>query len=144
VLTLNREQAIDAIKQALSGEGSFMGCEVENVTANASLRDDLGLDSLDVVELAMALEESLGIEEIDEIDDAATVSDVVKILTRKKVIDPARLKLAMDHIEKSRGAEAALAKKVAAERVKAQNDKQTKAEAIKAMQPQAMAAKVGL
>jgi acyl carrier protein len=128
VLTL--ESALDAIRHILGGEGSVVGvgCEVENITTNASLRDDLGLDSLDFVELAMELEESLGLEEIEDIDEAATVGDVARMLTRKKVINPARLKQTLEAMEKAKGAEAALAKKVAAERVKANADKKEKAE----------------
>lgn len=130
---LTSEQALNAIKQALSGEGSFMGCEVENITASASLRDDLSLDSLDMVELAMELEESLGIEEIEDIAETATVGDVARMLTSKKVIDPARLKQTLDAIEKSRGAADALIKKVAAEAKKANAAKQEKAEAPSVM-----------
>ncbi|MFL6314760.1 MAG: acyl carrier protein [Terriglobales bacterium] len=127
---LTRESAMAAVGHVLCGPESFMGCEAENITASASLRDDLGLDSLDFVELAINLEESLGIEEIDDsdIDDAATVADVAKMLTRKKVIDPARFKLTLEAMEKAKGAEATLAKKVAADRVKADAAKKEKAE----------------
>jgi acyl carrier protein len=127
---IERQQAMDAITHVLCGAGSFMGCEAENITASASLRDDLGLDSLDFVELAINLEESLGIEEIDDSDigDAATVSDVALMLTRKKVLDPARLKMTLEAMEKAKGAEVALAKKVAAERAKANAAKKEKAE----------------
>lgn len=127
---LTRESAMGAVSHVLCGPESFMGCEAENITASASLRDDLGLDSLDFVELAINLEESLGIEEIDDSDigEAATVSDVARMLTRKKVLDPARLKLTLEAMEKTKGTEAALAKKVAAERVKAAADKKEKAE----------------
>jgi acyl carrier protein len=112
-----------------------MGCEAENVTPSASLRDDLGLDSLDVVELAITLEESLGIEEImdSDIDDAATVGDVAKMLTRKNVVDPSALKRALAEIEKARGAEAALAKRVEKEKLARQAEKKEKTDATKAM-----------
>jgi acyl carrier protein len=127
---LTCESAMAAIRHVLCGPESFMGCEAENITASASLRDDLGLDSLDFVELAINLEESLGIEEIDDSDigDAATVDELAKMVTRKKVLDPARLKLTLEAMEKAKGAEAALAKKVAAERMKADAAKKEKAE----------------
>jgi acyl carrier protein len=48
------------------------------VTPTASFEKDLGLDSLDVVELVMALEEEFGVEIPDaEADKIAAVSDAV-------------------------------------------------------------------
>ena len=44
-----------------------LGVEQDSITDNASFVDDLGADSLDTVELVMALEEEFGIE----IPDAA-------------------------------------------------------------------------
>ncbi len=52
--------------------------EAEKVTEDASFIDDLGADSLDIVELVMAFEEEFG---IDIPDDAAE-----KILTVKDAI----------------------------------------------------------
>mgnify|MGYP003412311876 FL=1 len=47
--------------------------------------DDLGADSLDVVELVMALEEKFGIEVPDEeAEKIATVKDVVDYIQKKK------------------------------------------------------------
>lgn len=43
-----------------------LGIEVDDVTAEASVIDDLGADSLDVVELVMALEEEFDLEIPDE------------------------------------------------------------------------------
>jgi acyl carrier protein len=127
---LTREQALDAIKHVLCGEGSFMGCDEANVTASASLRDDLGLDSLDFVELAINLEESLGIEEIDDtdIEESATVGDVARMLTHKKVIAQAVLQVTLTAIEKAKGAEAEMLRKAAAEAKKANAAKKEKAE----------------
>lgn len=132
---LTREQAMDAITHVLCGEGSFMGCEAENVTASASLRDDLGLDSLDFVEFAINLEEKLGLEEIDESDisEAAAVGDVAKMLARKKVIAPDTLKRTMAEIEKGKGELETLAKKGAAEAKKRIAEKQEKDDATKAL-----------
>jgi acyl carrier protein len=55
-----------------------LGVEEEKVTENASFLDDLGADSLDIVELVMAFEEEFGCEIPD---DAAE-----KILTVKDAI----------------------------------------------------------
>ena len=43
-----------------------LGVEAEKVTEEASFIDDLGADSLDIVELVMAFEEEFGIEIPDE------------------------------------------------------------------------------
>jgi acyl carrier protein len=43
-----------------------LGVKEDEVTANASFVDDLGADSLDTVELVMALEDEFGIEIPDE------------------------------------------------------------------------------
>jgi acyl carrier protein len=56
-----------------------LGVEEAEVTANASFQDDLGADSLDIVELVMAFEESFDIEIPDE--------DAEKIKTVKDAID---------------------------------------------------------
>ena len=56
-----------------------LGVESEKVTEEASFIDDLGADSLDIVELVMAFEEEFGVEIPD---DAAE-----KITTVKDAID---------------------------------------------------------
>ena len=55
-----------------------LGVEDEQVTSEASFMDDLGADSLDTVELVMALEEEFDIEISDE--------DAEKILTVKDAV----------------------------------------------------------
>ena len=51
----------------------------EKVTMEASISDDLGADSLDVVELVMSLEEEFNIEIPDEeVENIKTVGDIVK------------------------------------------------------------------
>lgn len=51
-----------------------LGVKLEEVTSEASFVDDLGADSLDTVELVMALEEEFKIEIPDE--DAEKMSNV--------------------------------------------------------------------
>ncbi len=54
-----------------------LGVEPAEVTQNASILDDLGADSLDVVELVMALEEEFDIEVPDEaVETIRTVGDM--------------------------------------------------------------------
>ena len=49
--------------------------EPESITRDTSFEDDLGADSVDIVELSMGLEEEFGIEEMSE-DDVATIKTV--------------------------------------------------------------------
>lgn len=58
-----------------------VNCEAEDIKLTSSLKDDLGLDSLDAMELSMALEEEYNIT-IDEEDLAAfdTVESIVKYI----------------------------------------------------------------
>ncbi len=52
-------------------------CDVEKVTDSALLVDDLGTDSLTLVELAMAIEEATGVTVEDEaLPTLKTVGDV--------------------------------------------------------------------
>jgi acyl carrier protein len=51
-----------------------LGVDAEEVTMEASFTDDLGADSLDIVELVMAFEEEFGIEIPDE--EAEKISNV--------------------------------------------------------------------
>ena len=56
-----------------------LGVKAEQVTNAASFVDDLGADSLDTVELVMALEEEFGIEVPDEqAEKLQSVGDVIK------------------------------------------------------------------
>ncbi len=59
-----------------------LGVELEQVTAEASFMDDLGADSLDTVELVMALEEEFDIEISDEdAEKIQTVKDAVEYVS---------------------------------------------------------------
>jgi acyl carrier protein len=60
--------------------------DVNEVTNTASFIDDLGADSLDIVELVMKMEEEFGIEIPDEeAEKIKTVNDVIQyIKTHKK------------------------------------------------------------
>jgi len=61
-----------------------LGVDEDKVKMDASFVDDLGADSLDVVELVMALEEEFNIEIPDEdAEKTKTVSDVVNYISTK-------------------------------------------------------------
>ena len=61
-----------------------LGVKLEEVTDSASFIEDLGADSLDTVELVMALEEEFGIEIPDEdAEKMVTVGDAIKYIEQK-------------------------------------------------------------
>lgn len=58
-----------------------LSCDAGKVTMEATLADDLGADSLDAVELNMALEDNLGVAISDEeLANMKTVGDIVNYL----------------------------------------------------------------
>ena len=58
-----------------------LGKDVNEITTTASFIDDLGADSLDIVELVMKMEEEFGIEIPDEeAEKIKTVNDVVEYI----------------------------------------------------------------
>ncbi len=59
--------------------GDQLGVEDGSLVPEANLLDDLGADSLDVVELVMALEEEFSIEVPDEdVENIRTIGDIVQ------------------------------------------------------------------
>ncbi|MCI9242360.1 MAG: acyl carrier protein [Lawsonibacter sp.] len=59
--------------------------DADSITMETSFTDDLNADSVDIVDLSMALEEEFGIEELDEEEASSisTVSDLVRFLQNK-------------------------------------------------------------
>lgn len=58
------------------------GVEAESITMDTTFEEDLGADSLDLVDMSMALEEVFGVEELteEEIAGITTVGDLVRFL----------------------------------------------------------------
>ena len=62
-----------------------LGVSADQVTPEAKFVEDLGADSLDTVELVMALEEEFNVEvPDDEAEKLQAVKDVVSFITSKK------------------------------------------------------------
>jgi acyl carrier protein len=62
-----------------------LGVKAEQVTPDAKFIEDLGADSLDTVELVMALEEEFGLEIADEeAEKLQSVGDVIKYIEESK------------------------------------------------------------
>jgi acyl carrier protein len=57
------------------------GIEASEVTMESSIADDFGADSLDLVDLAMTIEDAFDIEVPDEeLENVKTVGDIVKFI----------------------------------------------------------------
>ncbi len=68
----------DRVKEIIAEQ---LGVDGDQVTDSASFTDDLGADSLDTVELVMALEEEFDLEIPDEdAEKIVTVGDAIKYL----------------------------------------------------------------
>ena len=73
---MNTEEKIKKIKEIIVEQ---LGVAETSVTMEASFIDDLGADSLDIVELVMALEEEFDIEIAnDAAENIVTVADAVE------------------------------------------------------------------
>lgn len=59
--------------------------DADTITMETSFTDDLNADSVDIVDLSMALEEEFGIEELgeEEASSISTVGDLVRFLQKK-------------------------------------------------------------
>ena len=75
---MNTEEVFEKIKDIIV---ELLGVAETSVTMEASFIDDLGADSLDIVELVMALEEEFDIEIPDaDAEKVVTVGDVVEYI----------------------------------------------------------------
>ncbi len=75
---MNTEEVFERVKGIIVEQ---LGVAEASVTMEASFIDDLGADSLDIVELVMALEEEFDIEIPDaDAEKVANVGDVVEYI----------------------------------------------------------------
>jgi acyl carrier protein len=71
----------DRVKEIIAEQ---LGVKKEEIKAESSFIDDLGADSLDTVEVVMALEEEFGIEIPDEdAEKITTVGEAIKYIDDK-------------------------------------------------------------
>jgi acyl carrier protein len=75
----------DLLEKVKSIIAEQLNVDESEVTPEAHFIDDLGADSLDTVELVMALEEEFGVEISDEdAEKIQTVGDVIKYIEQHK------------------------------------------------------------
>jgi acyl carrier protein len=76
---MDGQEIFDQVKKVVMEQ---LGVSESEVSREASFVDDLGADSLDTVELVMALEESFGIEIPDEdAEKIKTIGDTINYVT---------------------------------------------------------------
>ena len=76
-----QKEIVEKVKQIISEQ---LGVEEAEVTPSASFTDDLGADSLDQVELVMALEENFDIEIPDDAaEKIRTVQDAIDYIDKR-------------------------------------------------------------
>ncbi|MBP0983552.1 MAG: acyl carrier protein [Oscillospiraceae bacterium] len=68
----------DKVKELISEQ---LDVKADDITEASSIQDDLGADSLDVVDLVMALEDEFDVEiPEDQVENIKTVGDIVKFI----------------------------------------------------------------
>ena len=78
---MDREHVLKILSDAAV---EVLGVDAGQVTMEARFKEDLDADSLDLVELVMALEESFDIKvEEEELEDIATVGQAVDLVAGK-------------------------------------------------------------
>jgi acyl carrier protein len=78
---MDREQVLKVLREAAV---EVLGVDAEQVTLEASFKDDLDADSLDLVELVMALEGELDVKiEEEELEGITTVGAAVDLVMTK-------------------------------------------------------------
>ncbi|SHH46097.1 acyl carrier protein [Thermosipho atlanticus] len=72
---------IEKIRQLIAEQ---LGVDVSEVTDDKNLTDDLGADSLDMVDLVMAFEDEFGIKvEDSDLSRIKTVKDIIDLISQK-------------------------------------------------------------
>ncbi len=73
---------IDKVKEILAEE---LGLDISEIQDDSNIREDLGADSLDMVQLVMTLEDEFGLEiENEEIQDVTTPGEIVVFIEKKR------------------------------------------------------------
>jgi acyl carrier protein len=84
ILAIIEIGVIDMLEQIKPLMAEALNLEEAKITLEATLKDDLGIDSLDAVELIMELEDEFDVKIEDaEAQAFVTIADIVKLLEAK-------------------------------------------------------------
>lgn len=73
---------LERLKEIIAEE---LNVEAEEITEDSNFKEDLGVDSLDLFELVMALEEEFNVEiPSEDLEKIATVRDVMNYLAERQ------------------------------------------------------------
>ncbi len=79
---MSEQEILEKVKEMVASQ---LGKSESEITLDASFIEDLGADSLDLVELIMSMEDEYGLEISDEdAETIVTVKDAVKFIMEKK------------------------------------------------------------
>lgn len=77
---MTNDDALTLVRDILT---EHLGLDADQIVAGANMREDLGMDSLDAVEMISALEKQIGTRlEPAEIEAVQTIADVIDVLMR--------------------------------------------------------------
>ncbi len=78
---MTKEEITTKVKEMIV---KSIGVDPSKVTLEASLSDDLGADSLELVDLTMDFEDELGVSiETSELSEIDTVEDIIELIAKK-------------------------------------------------------------
>ena len=79
---MSEQEILEKVKELVASQ---LGKSEDEVTPDSSFIEDLGADSLDLVELIMSMEDEYGLEISDEdAEKIVTVKDAVKFIMENK------------------------------------------------------------
>lgn len=82
-IILSNTQQLDIFKKVQSIVADQLGVDIKTVTLEAKFAEDLGADSLDTVELVMAIEDKFSIEIPDEdAEKISTLQEAVNFISK--------------------------------------------------------------
>ncbi len=78
---MNRTQRAERLKELIADK---LGCATDEISNSTSLTDELGADSLDLIDMLMTIEREFNIAITDpEADNIKTFNDIVEIVETK-------------------------------------------------------------
>lgn len=79
---MSSEEIFNKVRELIAEQ---FAVEEENVTQETSLEDDLGADSVDLVDLAVTMEQEFSLRETDEavLGSIRTVGDIVRYISEQ-------------------------------------------------------------